>query len=248
MQLMLAVMNRTIFFLIALLPFRCLSQNPCHDIDIIIDNDSNVYHSISLGTQCWLQENMRSTHTRNGDKILVFNPNTNDSVSLFIPLLSVAGKSLGEFSEYGYLYTWNAAQQVCPKGWHLPSLQEWEVLFQYVGADSLNWCGGNEQNISKALASKTTWNKADESEYDVCDPATNPSNNNSSGFDAKPAGIFFYDHIFKQLINACGFMSCFWTGTFSAETRAYIINVSNESIIREVYPQQWGMSVRCIMD
>lgn len=241
-------MNMTIVFLITLLPFSCLSQSPCHNMDIVLDNDSNVYHIISLGTHCWLQENMRSTHTQNGDDILVFNPDTNNNISLFIPKLNVAGKSLGEFSEYGYLYTWKAAQQVCPKGWHLPSLQEWESLFQYVGSDSLNWCGGKGQNISKALASKTTWNKMDESEYDVCAPATDPSNNNSSGFDAKPAGIFFYDYMCKQLINACGFMSCFWTDTSSTETESYIINVSNESVINEEYPQHWGLSVRCIMD
>ena len=31
-------------------------------------------------------------------------------------------------NQYGRLYTWKAALQVCPKGWHLPSDEEWKQL------------------------------------------------------------------------------------------------------------------------
>lgn len=30
---------------------------------------------------------------------------------------------------YGRLYTWEAAIQACPAGWHLPSADEWEALY-----------------------------------------------------------------------------------------------------------------------
>ncbi len=37
---------------------------------------------------------------------------------------------------YGCLYTWEEAQKVCPKGWHLPSQAEFETLINFVGNDA----------------------------------------------------------------------------------------------------------------
>lgn len=34
---------------------------------------------------------------------------------------------------YGRLYTWNAAKNVCPNGWHLPSDEEWYLLASLYG-------------------------------------------------------------------------------------------------------------------
>jgi hypothetical protein len=34
---------------------------------------------------------------------------------------------------YGRLYNWEAANRVCPPGWHLPSKKEWDVLIMEVG-------------------------------------------------------------------------------------------------------------------
>ena len=31
--------------------------------------------------------------------------------------------------KYGRLYTWAAAMDVCPEGWHLPDTTEWKALF-----------------------------------------------------------------------------------------------------------------------
>ena len=35
--------------------------------------------------------------------------------------------------KYGYSYTFNSANSVAPPGWHLPSIDEWKRLFEYVG-------------------------------------------------------------------------------------------------------------------
>jgi len=34
---------------------------------------------------------------------------------------------------YGRLYTFNAARQACPEGWHIPTIGEWELLFSAFG-------------------------------------------------------------------------------------------------------------------
>jgi uncharacterized protein (TIGR02145 family) len=39
--------------------------------------------------------------------------------------------------KYGRLYTWAAAQKVCPAGWHLPSSNEWEQLVKALGGEEV---------------------------------------------------------------------------------------------------------------
>ena len=37
--------------------------------------------------------------------------------------------------KYGFLYDWEAAKTVAPKGWHLPSKAEWETLHTFLSGD-----------------------------------------------------------------------------------------------------------------
>ena len=37
---------------------------------------------------------------------------------------------------YGRLYTWEAAQDACPTGWHLPSRRDWEELINFLGGEN----------------------------------------------------------------------------------------------------------------
>jgi uncharacterized protein (TIGR02145 family) len=45
--------------------------------------------------------------------------------------------------EYGYLYNYETAIKLAPKGWHLPSKEEWEKLYKYLG--------NSEKDVFKAL-------------------------------------------------------------------------------------------------
>ncbi len=40
--------------------------------------------------------------------------------------------------EYGRLYNWSSALTVCPKGWYLPSENEWRVMTEKYGGDYFN--------------------------------------------------------------------------------------------------------------
>ncbi|PID95338.1 MAG: hypothetical protein CSA95_00230 [Bacteroidetes bacterium] len=103
--------------------------------------DGNVYSTVVIGSQCWMQENLKVTHYPNGDAI----PYTPDGAA-WIALRSnntddaycYYGNNVN--SEYGALYTYAAAigdnwerdnaegQGICPEGWHLPTDEEWTVL------------------------------------------------------------------------------------------------------------------------
>jgi uncharacterized protein (TIGR02145 family) len=53
---------------------------------------------------------------------------------------------------YGRLYTWEAAKEACPVGWHLPTQREWETLLAAVKG---------ENGAGYALKSKTDWDGDD---------------------------------------------------------------------------------------
>lgn len=101
--------------------------------DTVIDFDGNVYHSVKIGKQLWLKENLKTTHTNTGQLIT-------DCFSY--------GNDAANASKYGKLYTWKAAtneappsvtinQGICPAGWHIPGNQEWNTLSMQVGGDSI---------------------------------------------------------------------------------------------------------------
>ena len=70
------------------------------------------YKSVKLGTQVWMEKNL----------------NINVSGSWTHPD-DPTGK------KYGRYYTWDAAMKAVPKGWHLPSDEEWQKLIDYLGED-----------------------------------------------------------------------------------------------------------------
>lgn len=106
---------------------------------IVVDYDGNIYHTITIGTQVWLKENLKSLHYSDGTPISgVFAYNNSDSLA----------------NIYGRLYTWNSAmrnstnqgvQGVCPVGYHVPTDSEWTVLGDYLGGSSI--AGGKLKEI-----------------------------------------------------------------------------------------------------
>ena len=88
----------------------------------VTDIDGNIYNTITLGTQIWTKENLKTTRFSNGDLIATTSlPINNDSTSIF--QWSYNQDSLN-IPVYGRLYTWYAVtdnRNVSPTGWHVPS-------------------------------------------------------------------------------------------------------------------------------
>ncbi len=84
--------------------------------------DGKVYKTIKIDGNTWMAQNL----------------NYADSTST--PVLMGNTACLDDNAEncnlFGRLYTWDAAMQACPVGWHLPSKAEYEALKSFVGADS----------------------------------------------------------------------------------------------------------------
>ncbi len=130
--------------------------------------DGKVYKTVTIGTQTWLAENFAF---KADSGCWAYN---NDPANI---------------KKYGYLYNWYTAKKVCPKGWHLPTLAEWETLVNYLGGDSV--AGG------KLKSTTPDWK------------APNKGATNSSGFTGLPAGSRGRENKFTSI----NLNSNFWTDT-----------------------------------
>ncbi len=220
---------------------------PCQNITTVTDFDGNVYHTVAIGNQCWLRENMRTTHYTNGEVINYDNGLNVSTACYYIP------ENMGEDSIAGFLYNWTAVmdsasqdaigtnhiQGICPYGWHVPSDAEWIQLKDYLSFNNEYTCSENTSNIAKSLASNIGWNHSD----NICAVGNNLSYNNSTSFSAFPAGSAYgvsYDY--SRSAN-------FWTSTPYNSDYAYYhsINYNNSFIERNSFGNKYnGMSVRCI--
>ena len=170
---------------------------PCPDNATVTDYDNNVYNTVKIGDQCWMRENLRSTHYAGGTPIPLGSTTTTSETN---PCRYNPNNSAGNVASYGYLYNWAAVmndetpsdanpsnvQGVCPSGWHVPSEAEWNQLMNYLSAHEQYIIGNNTSYIAKALAATEGWDNSTNSYV----PGNNPSVNNSTGFSAMPAGYY----------------------------------------------------------
>ena len=101
----------------------------------VTDYDGNVYQTVLIGDQCWMMENLKVTHYRNGDPI----PHVTDG-EIWSGLTSGAychyDNDEGNVSTYGRLYNWYAVEDsrnIAPDGWHVPTDTEWKQQEMYLG-------------------------------------------------------------------------------------------------------------------
>jgi uncharacterized protein (TIGR02145 family) len=104
-----------------------------------MDFDNNGYYSILIGSQEWITKNLVTTHFQNGDPI----PNVisdYDWSGLTTPGYCIYKNDILNSTTFGYLYNFFVAKDsrnVCPVGWHVPSMDEWSTLITYLGGDTL---------------------------------------------------------------------------------------------------------------
>jgi len=190
-----------------------LSCEKNQDDDILKDIDGNQYETIQIGSQIWMAENLRVTRTPNGDTAVSY----------------CYGDREENCELFGRLYTWETAFHVCPKGWHLPSDEEWQQLEVELGltteeASLWGWRGSLHGDLLKE--------------------------GGTSGFNAQLAGYkdgtVFWDGRYFDM----GYFGAFWTRTQYDSLRAvaYFVYALYPSVLRGDYDKTAAFSVRCIKD
>jgi len=113
--------------------------------ETVTDIDGNVYHTLKIGDQTWLAENLRVTHYADGTAIdNSFAPNgTTENIAKYGRLYTFDVAMRGDSTE--------GAQGICPAGWHIPSVAEIQTLISFVQSKNSNIDFGAQ------LSSTTDW-------------------------------------------------------------------------------------------
>ena len=227
-------------------------SRPCTGTTTVTDYDENVYNTVEIGEQCWMKENLRTTHYANGAPIA---QGSTSLVSSSAKYYYYPGNSSSYVNTYGLLYNWSAAanntgagtattassklQGVCPNGWHLPANAELVTLSNYISSNS--YYGP----VAKALSSTTGWTTTSTANA----PGNTPETNNYSGFNAKAAGLLNGNYSPYQLTEL-GLKSYLWSSTRVSDTNYNIIAIYNDapnvSVGTTNVFRSCGLSVRCI--
>jgi len=222
------------------LSFKTLVSDP----PTVTDVDGNVYHTVTIGTQTWMIENLKTTKYRNGETIGTTTSIYSDITNAISPKYQWAYNGVeSNVSTYGRLYTWYAVtdtRNIAPEGWHVASDDEWTTLQNYLIANGYNYDKTTTDNkFSKSVCSNSLWNTSST----VGTPGNDLTQNNSTGLSVFPAGYRGYDGNYYNL----GIGSDIWTSTEFSTVKAFIRNFGlYPYVITDNSIKNYGFSVRCI--
>jgi uncharacterized protein (TIGR02145 family) len=216
------------FYIVLFLLFSSFtySQSPCPGLDSL-NYSGQWYHTVQISNQCWLKENLNvgrmipaeRNQINNGTDIEKFCYN-NDSAMCDI---------------YGGLYQWRETVQyslktkgkgICPLGWHIPSVADFDILISAVN---------NDGNALKQVGQG--------------------GGTNTSGFSALLGGRFdSYYRLFNSIGSEANYWDC--CNISYSPTIYPVLRVENTSIANNssIYHEmdynyaEFGHSVRCLRD
>ena len=180
---------------------------------------------IKIGSQIWMSRNLNVEKFLNGE--LIREVKTNEDWFKARQQKQPAwcyyknDKAFGD--RFGKLYNWKAISDprgICPKGFKVPSLSDWNKLFNYLGNDYI-----------KKIKSKEGW------EFYVWGVLENYGGNNESGLNIIPLEL------------KTDKMAEFWTSSEDDDNYAYPITVykNGEGMASGVVTsKEYFKSCRCI--
>jgi len=204
------------------------------------DYDNNIYHTVTIGTQVWTLENLKTTHFRNGNAISSTGTPTSNYTDWLVddgsPRYCYYGNNSANWSAnwsiYGYLYNWAAAsdsRNIAPAGWRVPTQNDWQVLQSYLIANGYNYDGTYTGNkIAKSMASNMYWQVSGTVGTPGYNDPMNPADtNNRSHFMGYPGG-------YRDGESSRDFQDQYYSGYFWSSTQGiypsngYAVNFSTD--------------------
>jgi uncharacterized protein (TIGR02145 family) len=192
---------------------------------LVSDVDGNTYTTVTIGSQVWMAENLKTTRYNDNTAIPMVTVNN----TWF--LMTTPGYCWynNNVATYGALYNWYTVStgKLCPTGWHVPSDAEWTTLTTYLGGESV--AGGKLKETGTSH-----WS------------SPNTGATNSSGFTALPGGYRDFTGAFYYI----GTIGFWWSSTENGTNYAWFraMGYSYSYVYRDYYYPQNGLSVRCLRD
>jgi len=215
----------------------CTKEPDTNPSGSITDKDGNVYTSVTIGSQVWMVENLKTTKYNDGTAI----PNVTDNTAwahLTTGAYCWYNNDISNKTSYGALYNWYTVNtgKLCPTGWHVPSGAEWTTLVDYLGGWEIN--GGKLKE-----AGTTHWQ------------SPNLGATNETGFTGLPGSDRSYnDGLFTDM----GRFGFWWSITpyidIWGENRAGYFTLYKDETWGDIGTESFGSpigngySVRCLKD
>ena len=206
----------------------------------VTDIDGNVYNVLSIGNQCWMKENLKTTHYNNGVAIPTglsnaqWQATTNGACADY-------DNNPTNTAAFGKLYNWYAVADsngLCPTGWHEPEEWEWNVLVKTIDTSADTTCIICDQSQTAGGAMKeiglTHWR------------SPNAGATNSSGFRGLPGGC----RNSSGTYNPFGANGYWWCAPQYNSVNAYfrMLSFIDSVVYCDYNSKAYGFSVRCVRD
>jgi len=183
------------------------------------------YQTVQIGGQCWFAENLRAENYRNEDAISLLEDSNFWSATIDGARCWYLNNE-GDFGSYGSLYNVAAAldaRGICPTGWKVPSLQDFEVLIETAGGTEVAG-----EALKATNEGEVQWNGTDLFGFDGL----------PSGARRAADGAFLYH----------GTTTLFGTTSLDVNEKAYIMRLRDNMASASLYSNAVndGNSIRCI--
>jgi len=204
----------------------------------VTDINGNIYPTVNIGSQSWMQKNLNVSKYKNGDIIPQVTNATQWAALTTGAWCWYNNDSATYAATYGKLYNWYAVNDprgLAPEGWHVPSETEWNKFVTYLDPIADTTClGGCNQSLTAGGYMKTTtlWT------------TPNTGATNSSGFSSIPSGV----RSFEGLFNSIGGVNILWSTTefdISSVWYHYLYYI-NSNLYRFNADKKNGFSVRAL--
>jgi uncharacterized protein (TIGR02145 family) len=201
----------------------------------IADIDGNTYNTVTIGTQVWMAENLKTTRFNDGTPIdlvtidTLWKKMTNPGYCWF----NNDGSTYKNL--YGALYylgantypdpNWYGSKNLCPVGWRIPNMEDdVYTLTNLFGGQSV-------AAVQLKEAGTLHWN------------SPNTGATNESGFTALPGGYRAYDGTFQSF----GSVGVWWTNERSTPSSSFRkFSMTSDATELFSYGSGMGCSIRCI--
>ncbi len=203
---------------------------------VVTDVDGNYYHTVTIGSQVWMAENLRTTKFNDGTSIPLIVDKT-QWAGLSTPAFCWYNNNESDYKvSYGALYNWNAVniESICPSGWHVPDDAEWTTLANFVGGMSVAGEKLKEAGTIHWLLDKSV-------------------GTDENGFTGLPGGFRLMDNF-----SSAGSLGLWWSSSesssgglpYSPEESGRHLEMNNSydyALLGNVLKVN-GLSVRCLKD
>ncbi|MFM8917493.1 MAG: FISUMP domain-containing protein, partial [Bacteroidota bacterium] len=210
----------------------------------VTDIDGNTYNTVQIGTQEWMQENLKTTKYKNGDVIPTGLNNGQWEITT-TGAWAYYNNSSQYNNPYGKLYNWYAVADprgVCPTGWHVPTDSEWNQLVKYLDPQADTTIIGYQSQIAGGLMKSV----GDLQSGTGLWQSPNTGGTNISGFTGLPGG---YRNVLGNY-NLIGYYGFWWSSSESSTISPWLryLYYTDAGVNRNGNNKRVGLSVRCLRD